>query len=86
MGIRKDELGVHGLGRVDYEIRDGEVVYANSGPVRVMLTEERVGATVEPALADLSAGLTTVYGTDHVALFQRGFRCVLCIATSAQFH
>ena len=38
-GIRQDALGVHALGRVEYEIRDGEVVYADSGPVRVMVTE-----------------------------------------------
>ncbi|HSH46699.1 MAG TPA: hypothetical protein VK966_12715 [Longimicrobiales bacterium] len=30
-----DDCGVHGLGRVEYEIRDGQVVYANSGPVRI---------------------------------------------------
>src|SRR3989440_8861423 len=30
LGIRHDALGVHGLGRVEYEIRDGEVVYADS--------------------------------------------------------
>src|SRR2546421_33449 len=35
LGIRHDALGVHGLGRVEYEIRDGEVVYADSGAVRV---------------------------------------------------
>jgi 2-polyprenyl-6-methoxyphenol hydroxylase-like FAD-dependent oxidoreductase len=38
-GVRRDALGVHGLGRVEYEICDGEVVYADSGPVRVMVTE-----------------------------------------------
>src|SRR2546421_4057385 len=30
LGIRHDALGVHALGRVEYEIRDGEVVYADS--------------------------------------------------------
>ena len=28
-GIRRDALGIHALGRVEYEIRDGEVVYAD---------------------------------------------------------
>src|SRR4051812_1867787 len=65
LGIRHDALGVHALGRVDYEIRDGEVVYADSGPVGVMLTEEHVGATAEPTLRDLSEGLIAVYGTDY---------------------
>jgi 2-polyprenyl-6-methoxyphenol hydroxylase-like FAD-dependent oxidoreductase len=65
LGIRHDALGTHGLGRVEYEIRDGEIVYADSGPVRVMLTEEHVGPTTEPTLRDLSEGLIAVYGTDY---------------------
>ena len=65
LGIRHDALGTHGLGRSQYEIRDGEIVYAESGPVRVMLTEEHVGATTEPTLRDLSKGLIAVYGTDY---------------------
>jgi 2-polyprenyl-6-methoxyphenol hydroxylase-like FAD-dependent oxidoreductase len=64
LGIRRDETGVHGLGRVEYEIRDGEVVYNDTGPVRVMVTEEHVGPTTEPTLLDLSEALITVYGTD----------------------
>jgi 2-polyprenyl-6-methoxyphenol hydroxylase-like FAD-dependent oxidoreductase len=64
-GIHHDARGMHALGRVDYEIRDGEVVYADSGPVGVMLTEEHVGATSEPTLRDISEGLIAVYGTDY---------------------
>src|SRR5690348_15354479 len=64
-GVRRDALGIHGLGRVEYEIRDGEVVYADTGPVRVMLTEQHVGATTEPTLRDLSESLIAVYGTDY---------------------
>jgi 2-polyprenyl-6-methoxyphenol hydroxylase-like FAD-dependent oxidoreductase len=63
-GIRHDDLGVHSLGRVEYEIRDGEVVYADDGPVRVLVTEAQVGATTEPTLRDLSEALIAVYGTD----------------------
>lgn len=63
-GTREDALGVHGLGRVDYEIRDGQVVYADSGPVRIMVTEAAIG-TGEPTLHDLSEALITVYGTDY---------------------
>ena len=65
LGIRQDALGIHGLGRVEYEIRDGEVVYADSGPVRVMVTEEHVGPASEPTLRDLSEALIAVYGTDY---------------------
>lgn len=65
LGIRQDDRGTHALGRVEYEIRDGEVVYADSGPVRVMVTEEHVGAATEPNLRDLSDALVVVYGTDY---------------------
>jgi 2-polyprenyl-6-methoxyphenol hydroxylase-like FAD-dependent oxidoreductase len=65
-GTRRDARGIHGLGRVEYEIRDGEVVYLDRGPVRVMVTEERVG-TGEPTLHDLSEALIAVYGTDYGA-------------------
>jgi 2-polyprenyl-6-methoxyphenol hydroxylase-like FAD-dependent oxidoreductase len=65
LGIRRDERGVNALGRVEYEIRDGEVVYANRGPVGVMVTEEHVGSTTEPTLRDLSEALIAVYGTDY---------------------
>jgi 2-polyprenyl-6-methoxyphenol hydroxylase-like FAD-dependent oxidoreductase len=65
LGVRRNAVGIHGLGRVEYEIRDGEVVYKDAGPIRVMVTEERPGATTEPTLSDLSAGLKAVYGTDY---------------------
>jgi 2-polyprenyl-6-methoxyphenol hydroxylase-like FAD-dependent oxidoreductase len=64
-GIRQDALGVHALGRVEYEIRDGEVVYADSGPARVMVTEGHLGPASEPTLRDLSEALIAVYGTDY---------------------
>ena len=64
-GIRRDALGIHSFGRLEYEIRDGEVVYMDRGPVRVMVTEEHVGPTTEPTLRDLSEALIAVYGTDY---------------------
>ncbi|HEX6060081.1 MAG TPA: FAD-dependent monooxygenase, partial [Gemmatimonadaceae bacterium] len=65
LGIRRDARGVHGFGRVEYEIRDGKVVFADEGPVRVMVPEARVGSTSEPTLRDLSEALVAVYGTDY---------------------
>ena len=65
LGIRTDDKGTHALGRVEYEIRDGEVVYKDGGTVGVMLTEEHVGSTGEPTLRDLSEALIAVYGTDY---------------------
>ena len=64
-GIHHDDKGTHGFGRVEYEIRDGELVFGNRGPVRVMVTEEHVGPTTEPTLRDLSEALIAVYGTDY---------------------
>jgi 2-polyprenyl-6-methoxyphenol hydroxylase-like FAD-dependent oxidoreductase len=64
-GIRRDALGTHALGRVEYEIRNGEIIYADHGPVGVLVTEQHVGQTTEPTLSDLSATLITVYGTDY---------------------
>jgi 2-polyprenyl-6-methoxyphenol hydroxylase-like FAD-dependent oxidoreductase len=64
-GIRRDALGVHSFGRLEYEIRDGEVVYMDGGPIGVMVTEQHPGATSEPTLRDLSEALIAVYGTDY---------------------
>jgi 2-polyprenyl-6-methoxyphenol hydroxylase-like FAD-dependent oxidoreductase len=64
-GMYSDDIGIHSFGRLEYEIRDGEVVFMDRGPVRVMVTEEHVGPTTEPTLRDLSAALIAVYGTDY---------------------
>ncbi|MPZ39660.1 MAG: hypothetical protein GEU95_16700, partial [Rhizobiales bacterium] len=64
-GIRRDALGIHALAPVEYEIRDGQIVYADHGPVGVMVTERQVGQTAQPTLDDLRAALITVYGTDY---------------------
>jgi len=65
LGIRNDEIGVHGIGKLNYEIRNGEIVWLDGGPMRVMVTERHVGATTEPTLRDLSEALIAVYGTDY---------------------
>ena len=65
LGIRHDALGIHAIGRVEYEIRDGEVVFSDGGPVRVMVTEPHVGSTAEPTLHDVSEALVAAYGTDY---------------------
>ena len=64
LGVRHDDRGTHALGRLDYEIRDGEVVYGDSGPVRVLVTEAQVGHTTEPTLRELRDAVVSVYGTD----------------------
>ncbi len=64
LGVRYDALGVHGIGRLEYEIRDGEVLYSDRGPLRLTLTEKQIGTGGEPTLRELSEALLTVYGTD----------------------
>ena len=64
LGVRRTPSGMHALGKVEYEVKDGEVVYKPGGTVGVMLTESQVG-TSEPTLRDLREGLIAVYGTDY---------------------
>ncbi|NYG07852.1 3-(3-hydroxy-phenyl)propionate hydroxylase [Phycicoccus badiiscoriae] len=52
-GIKYDASGLHGLSFME----DGRTV-------RVVSSESELGVTTEPTLADLSANLTSVYGTD----------------------
>ena len=66
LGMRRDARGIHALGREKYEIRDGQVVFADEGPVRVMVTEPDL-RTEEPTLRDVSEALVSVYGTDFGA-------------------
>ena len=65
LGMRRDAIGIHGIGRVEYEIRDGQVVYKDTGTLRVMVTEPNVGPAIQPTLRDLSEALIRVYGTDY---------------------
>ncbi len=53
-GVRSDAHGISSLSRM-----------GDGGPVRVLVTEPRVGRTDEPTLRDLSEALTAVYGTDY---------------------
>ncbi len=64
-GIRRTPSGTHAIGKVEYEIKDGQVIYKKGGTVGVMLTEAQVGNTNEPTLRDISEGLIAVYGTDY---------------------
>jgi 2-polyprenyl-6-methoxyphenol hydroxylase-like FAD-dependent oxidoreductase len=67
LGTRHDQRGTHGIGKLEYEIRDGEVVYKDGGPVRVVVTERQLGPSSKPTLRDLSEALIAVYGTDFGA-------------------
>jgi 2-polyprenyl-6-methoxyphenol hydroxylase-like FAD-dependent oxidoreductase len=64
LGTRHDERGTHGIGRLEYEIHDGKVVFKDEGPLRVVVTEQQLGPGSDPTLGDLSEALISVYGTD----------------------
>ncbi|MGM7777522.1 FAD-dependent monooxygenase [Arthrobacter sp. KNU-44] len=65
LGVHPNAFGIHSFGKLDYKILDGKVVYADGGPVGVMVTEEHVGPASEPTLHDLSEALIAVCGTDY---------------------
>jgi 2-polyprenyl-6-methoxyphenol hydroxylase-like FAD-dependent oxidoreductase len=65
LGIHRTASGVHSFGRVKYEVRNGEIIYADEGPIKVMVTEARVGPASEPSLRDLSDALIAACGTDY---------------------
>ena len=66
-GVHQGPFGTYAFGREAYEIRNGEIIYADTGPVKVMVPEETVGATTEPTLDDLKAALVAICGTDYGA-------------------
>ncbi len=51
-GIHHDAIGRHAFGKVEYEIRDGEVVYSDAGPAGVMVTRN---STSDPSANPLCA-------------------------------
>ena len=65
LGIHRSALGIHSFGRTEYQIVDGKIVYADHGPIRVMVTEQNAGAATEPTLADLREALIAACGTDY---------------------
>jgi 2-polyprenyl-6-methoxyphenol hydroxylase-like FAD-dependent oxidoreductase len=65
LGVRHHARGLHSIGREAYEIRDGKAVFADHGPLRVMVTEANAGRTDEPTLADVKEALIAVYGSDY---------------------
>lgn len=64
LGVHQSPHGPYGFGRLQYEIVDGKVVYKDEGPLRVMVPEQRLGATTDPTIEDLRAALVAVAGKD----------------------
>lgn len=65
LGIHRNAFGIHSFGKLEYKIRDGQVVYADGGPIGIMVTERHVGPASEPTLRDLSEALIAACGTDY---------------------
>ncbi|TFV86039.1 hypothetical protein E4P38_18270 [Blastococcus sp. CT_GayMR16] len=65
LGTRRTPAGLLAFGRTEYVICDGEVVYADRGPVGIMVTEAHVGPNSDPTLRDLSEALVAACGTDY---------------------
>ena len=65
MGVHRGPIGTYAFGSVEYSIRDGQVVYADDAPVRVMVPEAHPGSVSEPTFADVRAALIGVCGTDY---------------------
>jgi 3-(3-hydroxy-phenyl)propionate hydroxylase len=66
-GVHRTPAGTHAFGREEYEIKGGEIIYKEVGPVRVMVTEPNANATGEPTLEDLKKLLVAACGTDYGA-------------------
>jgi 3-(3-hydroxy-phenyl)propionate hydroxylase len=64
-GIHRSAAGTYAFGREHYEIKNGEIIYQDIGPIGVMVTEPNANATTEPTLADLKELLIAACGTDY---------------------
>ena len=64
-GVHRSAAGTYAFGRSEYELRNGEVIYKDVGPIGVMVTEPDASATTEPTLEDLRKLLIAVCGTDY---------------------
>jgi 3-(3-hydroxy-phenyl)propionate hydroxylase len=65
LGVHRTALGMYAFGKLEYEIRDGEIIYKDGGAIRAMVPEPRVKTGGEPTLDDLRAALMAVCGTDY---------------------
>jgi 2-polyprenyl-6-methoxyphenol hydroxylase-like FAD-dependent oxidoreductase len=64
-GVHRSPLGIHSFGRKEYRIVDAEIVYADRGPVGVLVTERHIGPATEPSLSDLREALIAACGKDY---------------------
>jgi 3-(3-hydroxy-phenyl)propionate hydroxylase len=63
-GVHRSPLGTYAFGREEFEIKDGQIIYKEVGPVGVMVPEPDPTSNTEPTLEDLKRLLIAVCGTD----------------------
>lgn len=66
-GIHYDSIGIHSFGRMQYEIRHGEIIFKDSGPVSFLVTEKNLVLDKNPTLREVSDALVDAWGTDYGA-------------------
>jgi 3-(3-hydroxy-phenyl)propionate hydroxylase len=64
-GVHRSAAGQYAFGREEFEIRNGQVIYKDIGPIGVLVTEPDTSATTEPTLDDLKRLLIAACGTDY---------------------
>jgi 3-(3-hydroxy-phenyl)propionate hydroxylase len=64
-GVHRSAAGTYAFGREQYEIKGGEIIYKDIGPIGVMVTEPNANSTAEPTLQDLKELLIAACGTDY---------------------
>ena len=62
--MHRSANGTYAFGRSEFEIKGGEIIYKDVGPIGVMVTEPNANAAAEPTLRDLKALLIAACGTD----------------------
>ena len=66
-GVHRSSAGTYAFGRSEYEIKGGEIIYKDVGPIGVMVTEPNTSSTTEPTLRNLKELLIAACGTDYGA-------------------
>ncbi|MGV3709880.1 MAG: FAD-dependent monooxygenase [Gemmatimonas sp.] len=65
LGIHQNKFGTHAFGRIEYDIVDGKVVFRETGPIRVMVTEEHPNHNDEPTFERVRETLIAAAGSDY---------------------
>jgi 3-(3-hydroxy-phenyl)propionate hydroxylase len=66
-GVHRSPAGTYAFGRSEFELKGGQVIYKEVGPIGVMVTEPDASATAEPTLDYLKQLLVAACGTDFGA-------------------